>query len=109
MGTRRELHAELKELLGTSDLDDRLARCYFQPPESLKMSYPCFVYSRDRSNLKEANNLIYGRIHRYSVTYITHDPDDPLIDGIEDHFKYCRFIRTNRLNNLNHYYYDLYY
>lgn len=109
MGTRHELHDELKSLLGTSEKRGNEARCYFQPPESLKMSYPCFVYSKSRPDIIDADNLIYRRVHRYSLTYLTHDPDDPLIDGIEDHFKYCRLSRTNCANNLHHYHYDLYY
>ncbi len=109
MGTRLELHAEFKALLGTSDLHGNAARCYFQPPESLKMSYPCFVYSRTRPDVARADNLIYRRVHRYDVSYLTLDPDDPLIDDIEDHFKMCRLNRTNCANGLNHYHYDLYY
>lgn len=109
MGTRVELQEELKSLLGTSEEKGNAARCYFQPPESIKMSYPCFVYSRERSDIIDADNLIYRRVHRYSLTYLTYDPDDPLIDGVEEHFRFCRFVRHNKANNLNHYHYDLYY
>lgn len=109
MGTRHKLHAELKQLLGTSELTGDAARCYFQPPESIKMSYPCFVYDRARSDNIRADNLIYRRVHHYELTYLTHDPDDPMIDGLEDHFKMCRFSRHNRAKGLNHYHYDLYY
>ena len=109
MGTRLELSAELKQLLGTSDKKGTAARCYFQPPESIQMEYPCFVYNQERPSINEADNLIYKRVHRYSLTYLTHDPDDPLIDGIEDHFPMCRLVRTNRMKSLNHYHYDLYY
>ena len=109
MKTRRDLHAELKALLGTSDKLGNEARCYFQPPESIKMYYPCFVYSRSFHDNLRADNLIYRRVHRYSLTYLTFDPDDPLVEQIEDHFKMCRLERTNTANGLNHYHYSLYY
>lgn len=110
MRTRLDLLAEFKSLLGTSDKSGTEARCYFQPPESLKMSYPCIVFSRARPDNIHADNLIYRRVHRYNVTYLTHDPDDPLIEGIEDHFSMCQLDRpSNAANGLNHYHYDLYY
>lgn len=109
MGTRLELHDEFKSLLGTSNKRGNEARCYFQPPESEKLSYPCFVYSRAKPDNIRADNLIYRKVHRYNVTYLTHDPDDPLIEQIEDHFSMCQLIRWNAVNGLNHYHYDLYY
>lgn len=109
MGTRVELHAELKALLGTSEKTGTEARCFFQPPESLKLSYPCIVYSRERPDVARADNLMYKKVRRYAVTYLTYDPDDSLIDGIEDYFPMCRLVRTNCLHGLNHYHYDLYY
>lgn len=109
MGTRLQLQAELQSLLGTSDKTGIEARCFFQPPESLKLTYPCIIYSTIRPDIIRADNLIYRRVDAYSVTYLTYDPDDPLIKGIEDHFLMCRLIRTNRANGLNHYHYDLYY
>lgn len=109
MGTRLELQAELQTLLGTEELSGTEARCFFQPPESIKMTYPCFVYSLQRPDIIRADNLIYRRVRSYSLTYLTRDPDDSLIDGIEDHFKHCRLTHTNRVNGLNQYHYDLYY
>ena len=49
MASRHELHDELKELLGTN-------RCYFQPPESIKLEYPCIIYKRDPSDILRADN-----------------------------------------------------
>lgn len=109
MGSRLDLNSELKTLLGTSDKHGVETRCFFQPPESLKLSYPCYVYSRDYHDITRADNLIYRRVRRYGLTYITRDPDDPLIEGTEDHFLMCRLINTNAVNGLYHYHYDLYY
>lgn len=102
MGRRTDLHDELKTLLGSNS-------CYFQPPESLKLSYPCYVYYPDLSNVIRADNLMYRRVRKYSLIYITRNPDDPLIDATEDHFKMCKFTRFYAADDLNHYHYDLYY
>lgn len=102
MGRRTDLHEELKGLLGTNN-------CYFQPPESVKLKYPCYVYHRSAPDLLRADDEIYHRFHKYSLTYITPDPDDPLIEETEDHFKYCKMVRHFVADYLNHYNYDLYY
>ena len=40
METRRlELDADLRALLGSTNV-------YFQPPETKKLKYPCFIYER---------------------------------------------------------------
>lgn len=109
MGTRYELHGELKGLLGTTDKTGDEARCYFQPPESIKLTYPCIVYSRESPHILRADNNMYHRVRHYGVTYITPNPDDELVDSIETHFPMCRLTRTYTADNLNHYYYDIYY
>ena len=102
MASRHELHDELKVLLGSSNV-------YFQPPESIKMKYPCYVYHREAPDVIHADNKLYRRVHKYGLIYITLDPDDSLIDGTVDHFAMCRFGRFYAADGLNHYYYDLYY
>lgn len=109
MGSRLDLHSEFKSLLGTSSKIGNEARCFFQPPESLKLTYPCIIYSRERPDVTRADNLMYRRVHRYAVNYLTFDPDDSMIDTIESHFPMCRLVRVNTLNGLNHYHYDLFY
>ena len=102
MGRRTDLHIELKELLGSKNV-------YFQPPENVKLSYPCYVYRREPSDILRADNKLYRRVHKYGLTYITRNPDDPLIDATESHFKMCRFRRFYAADDLNHYSYDLFY
>ena len=109
MGSRHELHSELKALLGTTDKTGDAARCWFQPPESVKLSYPCIIYHRAGNDDIRADNRVYKRVPKYTLTYITYDPDDPLINMIEDHFLMCKFDRMMSISGLNHYYYDLFY
>ena len=109
MGSRHDLNDELKALLGTTDKTGDDARVYFQPPESKKLKYPCYVYHRAYNKNMSADNIVYKRYPQYTLTYITYDPDDPLIDGTEDRFPMCRFVSSSSGSGLNNYYYDLFY
>lgn len=102
MARRLKLDEELRRLLGTD-------YCYFQPPESLKLHYPCYVYSRESSDIDRADDLAYKKVPKYGLIYITLDPDDPLVDETEDHFSMCRLARSYEADGLNHFYYNLYY
>lgn len=102
MGRRQNLHEELVALLGTKN-------CWFQPPESIKLQYPCIIYKLEAPDVLYADNLNYRRVNKYGLTYITLNPDDPMIDMIQDHFSMCRLSRSYVANGLNHYFYDLYY
>lgn len=102
MGTRLELHEELVKMLGSKNV-------YFQPPESVKFTYPCIIYNLSDIYKDRADNLAYNTTRRYSVMFITKDPDDDLIDKFVQDFKYCRFDRYYTSDNLNHYTYDLFY
>lgn len=80
---------------------------YFQPPESVKMKYPAIVYALDNIESKHANNSVYGLKRRYLVTFITDDPDSPIINELAS-LDLCRFIRHYKSDNLNHYVFELY-
>lgn len=92
--TRLDLHAKLEEILG-SDL------VYFQPPETLKMQYPCIVYNRDEGNMRHADNNPYHFEFGYNVTVIDRNPDSPIVDRMTTLPK-CRFDRHFTANNFNH-------
>lgn len=102
MGRRQNLHDELKALLGTNN-------CWFQPPESIKLRYPCIIYELETPDVLRADDMAYRRVNKYGLTYITLNPDDPMIESIVDHFPMCRLSRPFTSDGLNHYYYDLYY
>lgn len=53
---------------------------YFQPPESVKISYPCVIY--DLANIRSdyANNSVYNIHDGYTITYITKSADDQNIE-----------------------------
>lgn len=102
MSRRLELHAELEKLLGSKNV-------YFQPPESFKLHYPCFIYKVDTGDTQYANDMPYIFKRRYQVMYITKNPDDELIDKIAMSIQTIRFDRSYTADNLNHYVYNLYY
>lgn len=102
MGTRPNLDRELRALLGSTN-------CYFQPPETMKIKFPCFIYKLSNAQNLRADDESYLYTRRYQLTYVTKDPDDSLVDFIPKHFKYCSLSAFFTSDNLNHYNYDLYY
>lgn len=81
---------------------------YFQPPPTVKMVYPCIVYRRDSEHTKRADNILYGRRKRYSVTVIDRNPDSQIPDKVGD-LPLCRFDRHFTANGLNHDVYQLFF
>lgn len=92
--TRIELQEKLEELLGSENV-------YFQPPETLKMKYPCIVYKRNGGDSDYADDYPYSYRFRYSVTVIDRNPDS-LIPGKIASLPMCRIDRHFTADNLNH-------
>lgn len=95
--------------LGLQDLLETLVdNVYFQPPESLKLSYPCIVYSRSDMDTKFADDIPYAHSKQYQLIVIDKDPDSN-IPGKVALLPMCTFDRHYTANNLNHDIFDLYY
>ena len=99
---RLNLHEKLCDILGSRNV-------YYQPPESIKMKYPCIVYHRTANRTYRADNVKYMHRDSYTVTYISKNPDDDVPDNLEQSFDYIR--RENRYvgDGLYHDPYFLYY
>lgn len=95
MSDRLDLHSELTSIMGTNPV-------YYQPPQNIRLSYPCCIYSLDDINKYYANNKSYNNISRYSVTLITKDPEDPAVDLLSD-LMYSSFDRHFVNDNLHHF------
>ena len=80
---------------------------YFQPPENLKLKYPCIVYSRTRIDGTFANNDVYRLDHAYQLVYVTRNPDDSMIDTLAQ-LPTCRFQREYVSDQLYHDVYIIY-
>lgn len=102
MGNRLELHTKLCTLLGNSNV-------YFQPPENLKLQYPCIVYELDTVNVDYADDNVFISNRRYDVTHIFKNVNDELIDDMIRHFTYCSHERRFIEENLYHDLYSIYY
>lgn len=102
MKSRLDLHAKLCDIIGSN-------KVYYQPPESVKISYPCIVYNRAGKSPIKADNTNYLNYTRYTVTLITKDADSPFIDEILSAFSYCDYDRNFKSDNLYHDVFDLYY
>lgn len=101
MASRLELQTLLEELLGSRNV-------YFQPPETVKLSYPAIVYIRDRIENTRANDDVYMQSLAYQVTVIYKDPDSELPMKISK-LPMCRHDRHFKSDNLNHDVFTLYF
>ena len=99
--SRLELDDILREIVGSG-------KVYFDPPESVKMSYPCIVYERTDADTKYADNRPYHYTKAYQVTVIDRDPDSNLPDKVAQ-LPLCRFARHFTADNLNHDVFIIYY
>lgn len=94
MASRLKLHEILCELLGSNNV-------YYQPPESVKMDYPCIRYSKSKIDTKYADNKKYISKTRYEIVVIDRMPDNAVIDKLLE-LPYCSHERTYISDNLNH-------
>lgn len=97
MATRLELSEKLHEL-GIN--------VYHQQPETFKMTYPCIVYNLNNDQAIHADDRIYNRKKRYSVTIIDRNPDSELPDRFSDLFG-VRMERHYTADNLHHFSYTI--
>lgn len=101
MGSRDDLQALLESILGSD-------KVYFQPPESVKLSYPCVVYSRELIATIFANDEPFMHHFRYEIKVIDPDPDSSIPMKLA-RLTACKFDRHYTSNNLNHDVFTLYY
>lgn len=101
MDRRLKLHDELLSIFEKN--------VYYQPPESIKLSYPCFLYSLSGGKKEQANNTMYLFIRRYDCTYITRNPEHEFIEKLLEHFKHISYDRRYVSDNLYHDAFTIYY
>lgn len=98
MGTeprRYLLQAKLEELLGSENV-------YFNPPDSIHLSYPCIIYTVSKRDTKHADDAAYSRRIGYDITIIGVDPDSDIPNKIFDEFSYAQYNRSFTSDNLIH-------
>ena len=102
MSNRRlQLHDILCKISGVK-------KVYFQPPESVKMEYPCIRYVLEGMPAEYANDRAYRKTNRYMVTVMDKDPDSVIPSEVIN-LPMCSFDRFYTADNLNHWVFSLYY
>lgn len=101
MGTRIQLQTLLETTLGSRNV-------YYQPPSTIKMSYPAIVYERDGIKNTDADDAVYKQDCAYNVVLISRQPDIQAVFDLSKLPK-CSFSSYYVSDNLNHYAYKLYY
>lgn len=81
---------------------------YFQPPPSLRMNYPAIRYKLYTISNTRADNLSYLQATGYEMTYITKNPDDPMVKSLSK-LPMCTFDRFYTADNLNHFSFIIFY
>lgn len=103
MKTWSELQEILQEIMGND------GKVYFQPPENLKIKYPCIVFERTNALTNFADNKPYQITKRYTVTLITKTSDnDKYVDKILM-LPMCTYDRQFTSDNLVHDVFSIYY
>lgn len=102
MANRLELQSKLEELLGNRNV-------YFNPPESLKMKYPCIRYSLESPYTRRANNGVYMLTNKYEGVIIDSNPDSIIAESLLNAFQMCSLGSPYPADNLNHFPFTLYY
>ncbi len=101
MDRRLDLHRILKSILGSDYV-------YFQPPPSVKITYPCIIYERSGIYNTKADNINYLNRVRYTVKLIGADPESNLVSELLQ-MPMCSYDRSFTSDGLNHDVFSLYY
>jgi hypothetical protein len=101
MGSRLELQTLLE-----TNFDG--CYVYYDPPESVRMSYPAIRFSRKKIDNTFANNSVYKQNTAYELILIYDDPDSDLPMRIS-RLPMCVHDRAYVADNLHHEVYTLYF
>lgn len=80
---------------------------YFQPPESVRLKFPCIIYEKTGAHQTYADDYPYEFDWRYLITVIDADPDSKLPEEVAKLQK-CKLDRHFSSDNLYHTTFTLY-
>ena len=101
MRNRYEFDDILRDVLGNDHV-------YFQPPTSIKMSFPAIRYSVNDYDTMNANNKHYIIETSYEVILISKDPDNPVVKKLLD-LPMSSFDSFYTKDNMNYWVFTIYY
>lgn len=102
METRLDLQSLFEDILGSGNV-------YYQPPESVKLKYPCIIYSLADFYTRSADDSHYSMQKVYTVSIISRDPDNTIAKQMISSFPKTRFDRRYVTDNLYHDILTIYY
>ena len=94
---RVDLGAELKTII---------PNVYYQPPEALKLQFPCIVYDLIDEVDIYSNNGLYKTWSQYRITIMDKNPDSVYPKLLKSKFT-CSFERKFTSSYVNHIVYTL--
>ena len=100
MNNRIDLHNLLLKLAGPN--------VYYQIPSNMKMKYPAVKYERGKIDNNHADSMVYSQNISYSITVISKDPDEPIVEKISK-IPTCEYDRDYIIDNLYHTVFKIYY
>lgn len=98
MNNRLKLHSLLQSF-GCPNI-------YYQAPSSLK--YPCIKYEKDKIINTHADSMIYKQDDRYSITIMSKNVDDILINKVST-IPGISYDRSYTSDNIYHTVFELHY
>lgn len=101
MDNRPNLQKLLEKLMGNRNV-------YFQPPTSLRMSYPAIVYSRSSIENLYADNSSYVQNVAYKLVVIDKNPDSAIVKKVSK-LPMCKHNSNYVSDNLYHDAFTIYY
>lgn len=104
MGQRTDLQKSLEECMMRAGCEPHV---YFQPPEGLKMTFPCIVYGRSHMDIEYANGFPYSYNWRDQLTVIDRNPVSRIVEEVAQLPK-VRHDRIFTSQNLYHTVFTIY-
>lgn len=84
------------------------AYVYFQPPENVKLRYPCIIYKRNSGKTKFADDTPYSHHTQYLLIVIDKNPVSRILSKIAM-LPMCVHVQHYTKDNFNHDVFNLYY
>lgn len=82
---------------------------YFEPPQTIKIAYPCAIFHRGTISSRSADNRTYKKDDSYDLQWICREPDSEMVHTILEEFRMIRHIRHFTADGLHHDQFKLFY
>lgn len=95
MYNRVDLHKKLCDILGSNNV-------FYQPPENIRLTYPCIIYELGGIDTLYADGIPYLHTLTYDVLYIHRDPDESSVLSKLLELSGVHYSRRYKSDNLYH-------